>query len=272
VVTTRFSLGSINKIFTKTAIARLLGEGRLSLADTIGALLPHYPNPAAKSATVSQLLEHRVGIANFFGPAFEAAPKSQFRSNADYYALVAPMPLLFEPGARRQYCNGCYIVLGAIIERLAGMSYEDYVSRHIFAPAGMTTAGASRSDASASDSARGYTRRSPTGGGALVDNASMHGAAGSGAGGGFAAARDLLAFDVALRGGRLLDAKRTAWMLGVETATEGRSRGGLGIAGGAPGINAVLESSDTWTVVVLANLDPPAAERLGVAIHRQLTR
>jgi hypothetical protein len=48
--------------------------------------------------------------------------------------------------------------------------------------------------------------------------------------------------------------------------------GGIGIAGGAPGVNAVLDSSLTWTVVVVGNLDPPVAERLGVAIHRQLTR
>lgn len=274
-VTTRFSLGSINKIFTKTAIAKLVGEGRLALTDTIGTLLPDYPNPAAKVATVAQLLEHRAGVADFFGPDFNEAPKSRFRSNADYYAFVAPKPLLFEPGARRQYCNGCYIVLGAIIERLSGMPYEDFVARHVFAPAGMTTAGAFRSDALPPDTARGYTRRGPSAsaaGGALADNAPMHGLAGSGAGGGYAAARDLLAFDVALRAGRLLDAKQTAWMLNVDAATPGRSGGALGIAGGAPGVNAVLESSDTWTVVVVGNLDPPAAERLGVVIHRQLAR
>jgi D-alanyl-D-alanine carboxypeptidase len=271
-VTTRFSLGSINKIITKTAIAKLMSEGRVALTDTIGALLPDYPNVAAKPVTVAQLLEHRAGIADFFGPSFDEAQKSRFRSNADYYAFVAAKPLLFEPGARRQYCNGCYIVLGAIIDRLSGMPYEDYVARHVFAPAGMTSAGAFRSDALPPDTARGYTRRGRGGDTSLVDNASMHGLAGSGAGGGYAAARDLLAFDVALRGQRLLDAKMTAWILGVETVSSGRSRGGIGIAGGAPGVNAVLESSDTWTVVVVGNLDPPAAGRLGVAIHRQLVR
>jgi D-alanyl-D-alanine carboxypeptidase len=270
--TTRFNLGSINKIITKTAVAKLMSEGRLALTDTIATLLPDYPNVAARTATVSQLLEHRAGIANFFGAGFSEAPKSQLRSNADYYNYVAPMPLLFEPGARRQYCNGCYVVLGAIIERLSGMTYEDYVARHVFAPAGMTSAGSFRSDALPPDTARGYTRRGRAGDTSLVDSASMHGVAGSGAGGGYASARDLLAFDVALRSRRLLDAKMTAWMLGVESATSGRSGGGLGVAGGAPGVNAVLESSETWTVVVVGNFDPPAAERLGVAIHRQLTR
>jgi len=123
---TRFNVGSINKIFTKTAIARLMAQGRLALTDTVGALLPDYPNRDARAATVDQLLTHQAGIADFFGPAFNAAPKSQFRSNADYYRFVAPQPLLFPPGTRRQYCNGCYIVLGQIVERLAGVPYERY--------------------------------------------------------------------------------------------------------------------------------------------------
>jgi CubicO group peptidase (beta-lactamase class C family) len=270
--TTRFNLGSINKSFTKAAIARLMSEGALTLDDTIGKLLPDYPNADARSATVAQLLEHRAGIVDFFGPAFNEAPKSRFRSNADYYAFVAPQPLLFAPGSRRQYCNGCYIVLGAIIERLSGMKYEDYVGKYVFAPAGMTGAGYFQSDRLPPDTAHGYTRRGGAADTSLRDNASMHGMAGSGAGGGYASARDLLAFDNALRGQRLLDAAKTAWMLGVAAATPGRSDGGLGVAGGAPGVNAILESGRTWTVVVVGNLDPPTAERLGLAINRQLTR
>jgi D-alanyl-D-alanine carboxypeptidase len=270
--TTRFNLGSINKIFTKTAIARLMREGKIRLTDTLGALLPDYPNPAAKSATVEQLLEHRGGLADFFGESFGSVPKDRLRSNADYLALVSAKPLLFAPGTERRYCNGCYVVLGAIIERLAGVAYEDYIARNVFAPAGMTGAGFFHSDRLPADTARGYTRRGRQGDDAPHDNASMHGAAGSGAGGGYASARDLLAFDTALRAGRLLDATGTAWMLGADGVVGGRHDGGLGIAGGAPGVNAVLESSLTWTVAVLGNLDPPSAERLGVAIHRQLTR
>ena len=100
----------------------------------------------------------------------------------------------------------------------------------------------------------------------------MHGVSGSAAGGGYATARDLLKFDEALRAGRLTDAERTAWLLDLDRVTPGRTEGSLGIAGGAPGLNGILESNREWTVVVLANLDPPAAEQLGVAIHRQLSR
>ena len=169
------------------------------------------------------------------------------------------------PGAR--YCNGCYIVLGAIIAKVSGVAYEDYIAAHIYTPAGMTTAGPTGVVRPS-----GYTRRSPGGDGALRSNADMHGVSGSAAGGGYATARDLLTFDEALRAGRLADAERTAWLLNVSQVTPGRTEGALGIAGGAPGLNGILESSRDWTVVVLANLDPPAAQQLGVAIHRQLSR
>lgn len=194
-------------------------------------------------------------------------PKSQFRSNADYYRLVSSLPPTFAPGERRQYCNGCYIVLGAIVEKVSGQAYEDYVAEHIFASAGMRAARFDRDGA-----AIGYTRRSPDGETPLRPNTDGTGLAGSAAGGGHATAADLLAFESALRTGRLADPKQTAWLLDVDAVTPGRSDGHLGIAGGAPGINGVLESDAKWTVVVLANLDPPSASGLGLAIHRQLTR
>ena len=97
-VGTRFNVGSINKIFTKTAVAQLVSQGKLKRSDTLGALLPDYPQADTKAATVDQLLSHQAGVADFFGPAFEQAPKDQFRSNADYYRLVAAQPPLFAPG------------------------------------------------------------------------------------------------------------------------------------------------------------------------------
>jgi CubicO group peptidase (beta-lactamase class C family) len=270
-VATRFNLGSINKAFTKTAVGQLFAQGKLAPGDTIARLLPDYPNARARAATVDQLLEHRAGIADFFGPAFHEAPKTQFRSNADYVRFVAPQPLLFEPGTRTQYCNGCYIVLGAIIERVSGVPYEDYVVGHVFKPAGMTGAGFLASDHLPPDAAIGYTRRSPESR-ELRSSAGMHGVAGSAAGGAFATAGDLLAFHTALRNGRLLDAARTAWFFGEEAGHGGHAKGDLSIAGGAPGVSAALESDGIWTFVVLTNLDPPIAEQVGAAIRRSLTR
>lgn len=270
----RFNLGSINKLFTKVAIGQLLSAGKLALTDTVGALLPDYPDSPARKATVDQLLEHRGGIADFFGPAFDAAPKDRFRANADYYRFVAAQPVRFEPGARQDYCNGCYIVLGAIVERVSGLPYETYMTRHVFAPAGMADAGWFPSSPLPPRMAQGYTRRTGPGNpdGPLHPNTAMHGAAGSAAGGGYATVADLLAFDTALRTGKLLDPTRTGWMLNGGPVQAGRAGGGIGAAGGAPGINAALESDGTWTIVVLANLDPPAATSVAQAIRTALAR
>jgi D-alanyl-D-alanine carboxypeptidase len=305
---TRFKVGSINKAFTRIAILQLIAAGKLALTDTIGHLLPDYPSTqaSAKTATVDQLLNHRAGIADFFGPAFTAAPKGQFQSNADYYRFVAAQPLLFEPGTQTRYCNGCYIVLGAIVERVSQMRYEDYIAQRVFTPAGMTGAGFFHSDRLPPQTAIGYTRRlsespgpgpgpaagpssghgdgpgaGPGSGGtaaqgtraALQRNTPAHGVAGSGAGGAYASVADLLALDTALREGRLLDQKMTGTYFGADAAatpSSGRARGGLGLAGGAPGVNGTLQANGVWTVVVLGNVDPPAAERLGEAIFHQL--
>jgi D-alanyl-D-alanine carboxypeptidase len=253
-LTTRFNIGSINKAFTKAAIGQLMAKGKVALTDTIGKILPDYPNKDAHGATVDQLLNHTAGIANIFSPAFDAAPKDNFRSNADYFNFVAPMPLTFAPGTNRRYCNGCYVVLGQIVEKLSGMTYEDYVAKNIFEPAGMRTAGAL--DDSAPDVAMGYIRQD----GNLRPNRDTRGTRGSAAGGGYATAADLLAFDTALKGGRLLDQKTMEWY-GV---------GGLGIAGGAPGLNAVLEGGGEWTVVIVSNFDPPSAQQYGPSIARRL--
>jgi CubicO group peptidase (beta-lactamase class C family) len=250
---TRFNLGSINKTFTQIAIGQLVAAGKLAPTDTLGALLPDYPQALTRTATVAQLLGHTAGISDVFGEEFSRASKDRFRSNADYFGLVSRLPPLFAPGERNQYCNGCYITLGAIIERVSGMPYERYVAERILAPAGMVNTGYVQSDDIEAGVAMGYTRR--TGDGRLRSNIFSRGAAGSAAGGGYSTLADLLTFDIALREGRIPGAQPA---------------GGLGIAGGAPGINAVLESNARWTVIALTNLDPPAGENIGLGIMAAL--
>lgn len=252
---TRFNIGSINKTFTQVAIQQLVARGKLSLTDTVGKLLPDYPQEMTRAATVDQLLHHTAGVADFFGEQFSATAKDRFRSNADYYKFVSSLKPLFAPGARRQYCNGCYIVLGAIIERVSGIPYEQYVQENIFKPAGMTLTGWLQADGLNRNVATGYTQQ--TSDKRLRSNVLMHGASGCAAGGGYSTVADLLAYAVALRDGRIRD---------VVPVKE------VGIGGGAPGINAVLEQNGLWTVIVLSNLDPPAAENVGRPLARALSQ
>ena len=276
----RFNLASIGKAFTKVAIGQLVQQGKLRFTDTIAQRLPDYPNTEAHPATIEQLLNHTGGIANFFGRDFDATPKERFRSNADYFAFVAPKPLTFPPGSRNQYCNGCYIVLGEIIARVAGQPYERYIEERVFKPAAMTSAGfVSYGDPA---TALPYTRQ--RGDGTIPESAiGMHGNRGSAAGGAFGRAADLLAFDQAARREQLLNAVLTEWFYGnldeaavtaalkVQPPAKGSGMlRGIGIAGGAPGANANLEGGPTWTVIVAGNLDPPNAGRIASAIRRAL--
>ena len=250
-IRTRFNIGSINKAFTAIAIRQLIAEGKVALTDTLGKFYPDYPQAVSRSATVEQLLNHRAGLADFFGPQFDTAAKTQFASNADYFKFVGSLPPLFAPGERNQYCNGCYIALGAIVEKASGLPYEKYMAERVYGRAEMTSTGFPRTDRPEPDIALGYTRRgdSPQ----LVSNIAMHGVTGSAAGGNYSTALDLLTFVKAIKAGKFPGADE-----------------GLGIAGGAPGTNAVLESGREWTVIVLTNFDPPTGENLGTAIARAL--
>lgn len=250
---TRFNIGSINKAFTQIAIRQLIAEGKLKLTDTLGQLFPQYPQAVSRAATIEQLLNHRAGLADFFGPEFDKADKQRFASKADYFTFVGNLSPLFAPGERNQYCNGCYIALGAIVAKVSGMPYEQYLAEKVFARAEMTSTGFPRTDQPAAGIALGYTRRA--GSDELQNNIALHGVTGSAAGGSYSTALDLLTFVKALKAGKFPGADAS-----------------LGIAGGAPGTNAVVEAGLEWTVIVLTNFDPPTGEDIGTAIASSLNR
>ena len=279
---TKYNLGSINKIFTRLAIGQLVQAGKLSFDDTLGKILPDYPNADARQkVTVRHLLEMRSGIGDFFGERFDATPKNRFRTNSDYLPMFAADPLAFEPGSQRLYSNGGYAVLGAIIEKASGQDYYDYVREHIFLPAGMTATDSFEADVPVPNLAEGYTllwgpgeKSMP---GPRRTNIYSRPARGSAAGGGYSTADDLLRFTNAVLADKLLSPAYTDWYLtDVEPGTGAvppRSQGDLGWNGGAPGINAVLRAdlATGHTIIVLGNSDPPAAGTVAKAIRRILS-
>ncbi|KAA0252973.1 MAG: class A beta-lactamase-related serine hydrolase [Acidobacteria bacterium] len=277
---TKFNLGSINKLFTKVAVGQLVEAGKLSLDDTIGKHLPDYPNADARKATVRQLLDMQSGIGDFFGEEFDATPKERLRKNADYLPLFAKKPLLFAPGTDRRYSNGGYVVLGEIVAKASGRDYHDTVRENVYKRAGMTDTDSYEADVVVPNMAEGYTRRwdgEDRTEGPRRKNVYTRPARGSAAGGGYSTAPDLLRFVAALLGDRLLTPPYTEWVLTRAEPVPGkppgdRTRGGIGVAGGAPGINALLDA-DRGTglvLVVLANDDPPAAEAVAKKARRLL--
>jgi CubicO group peptidase (beta-lactamase class C family) len=256
-IDTKFNLGSINKIFTNIAVHQLARQGKLSLEDKIGKFLPEYPNKdAAVKVSIGHLLAMTSGIGDFFGERYEKMAKDGLKTIGAYLPLFADRPLEFEPGSRSRYSNGGYIVLGAIIEKITGGNYYAYVKKNIYAPAGMKDSDWFEKDKLPANTALGYTYQDrPVVGphDARNPNYSTLPGRGSSAGGGYSTARDLLAFVKAMRNGVL--------------STPDFNADGLGIAGGAPGINAIVESGRDSVIIVLSNYDPPAAERAGRQIR-----
>ena len=264
---TRFRLGSMNKMFTAVAVLQLVEAGRLSLEGSVGQSLPGYPNADIAKVTIRQLLTHAGGTGDIFGPAFDQHRLS-LKTHDDYVRLYGARGPTHPPGQAHEYSNYGYVLLGAIIERASGLSYEDYVARHVFAPAGMHDTGALPEDVDVPGRARAYTRKD----GAWVDAADTLPYRGTAAGGGYSTAADLLKFARALRAGILLSPaslaeatrRQTPWYGYGFMVGQRHGVAGFGHGGGAEGMNAslgIFPAQDT-VVIGLANLDPPSVERL----------
>ncbi|WP_374138211.1 serine hydrolase domain-containing protein [Sphingomonas sp.] len=138
-VDTRFNLGSANKMFTAVAVAQLVEAGKVRLDDPIGRYVDGLTREAS-AVTVRQLLTHSGGLGSFFSPdTLDALARA--RSIADLLPLVANEKPAFTPGTRFQYSNTGFLLLGAMVERVSGQRYGDYLRDHVFVPADMTATG-----------------------------------------------------------------------------------------------------------------------------------
>jgi CubicO group peptidase (beta-lactamase class C family)/predicted aspartyl protease len=265
---TKFNIGSINKIFTTVAIGQLAAAGKLSLSDTISKQLPGLNVPSADKITIEQLLQHKSGLGDVFGPKFMESHAS-LRKLSDYASLFAGKPLEFEPGTSQRYSNAGFVVLGLIIEKLSGQSYYDYVRDHITKPAGMTDTASYAIDDDVPNRAIGLTKRGPDGPlAARQSNVNALPGRGSSAGGGYSTAADMLRFSQALLADKLLPKRWTDWVFGGKLDTPAQRN--IAVAGGTPGANALLEIAPPYTVVVLSNFDPPSAEEVSREVRKAL--
>jgi CubicO group peptidase (beta-lactamase class C family) len=131
-----FRLGSITKQFTAVAILMLAEEGQLALDDAITKFLPDYPTPNG-TITVEHLLTHTAGIKNYTDMA-QWLP--MWRKDFLVHELIdffKSEPMQFAPGERHEYCNSGYILLGAVIEKISGKTYEQFIQHRIFDRLGM---------------------------------------------------------------------------------------------------------------------------------------
>jgi CubicO group peptidase (beta-lactamase class C family) len=132
---TVFQSGSIGKQFTAAAVMILVEEGKLSLDDKITKYFADLPD-AWKNITVRNLLNHTSGLGDY-------PPEVDLRrdyTEDEYFAIIRKAPLAFEPGTQWNYSNAGYFTLGALVRKVTGKFYGDFLQEKIFKPLRMTTA------------------------------------------------------------------------------------------------------------------------------------
>ena len=222
-VDTRFRVASVSKMFTAVAALQLVEAGRLELSASAVDLLGLENTAVPEEATLYHLLTMTSGVADWFdetggGEAWAALcrehPLYSFRRHEDYLPLFVNAPPVAGVGAGHRYNNAGYILLGLVIERVSGMSYFDFVRRHVFERAQMTRSDFVSLDGVDAEVAEGYV--------AVMDGDTVVGwkkniylatPEGAADGGATSAAEDLSRFSRALREGRLLSDRMTREML-----------------------------------------------------------
>ena len=152
----RYSIGSISKQFTATAILLLQEQGKLSLDDKVAKFIPNLTR--ANEVSIRQLLSHTSGYQDYwpqdYVPPFMLQPITADR----ILDLWARKPLDFDPGTRWQYSNTNFVIAGVIAEKASGMPLLDFLHRNIFDPLGMTSVTNTDQEKLGDADATGYMR------------------------------------------------------------------------------------------------------------------
>ncbi len=286
-IDTKFNIGSMNKMFTSVAIAQLVEKNKLNYYDKLITHLPNLPEKIFGEVTIEQLLTNSAGTGDFFiFPKFEEIADTA-KTITSYVNIGIDVPLLFKPGVKVKYSNYGFILLGAVIEKLYGNSYFDYVKQNIFHVANMTNTDSYERDKEHENLALGYMSPPLLPGEAPKPihekikrevNTKELEVKGNSAGGGYSTVIDFHKFSLALLNGKLLSTKT------LETITKGKvillpaikernlpevkyaygfgevfknTIRIIGHTGGAPGVDGQLEIYPDlgYTVVALSNYD-----------------
>lgn len=265
-LSTKFIIGSINKMFTSTGILQLVEQNKLSLDDRVSDVLPGVlADDIAHKITIAQLLTHTSGLGDFlFTPEMAGKSKEHFRTMADYLPGLADDKLFFEPGKQWGYSNTGFLILGAIMEKISGLTYEDYVNKHIYQPAGMSATFFPELDNVNIGLAETYEKDYLTGKPVFHNTRYYQVIKGTPAGGGFSTCTDLLNFMQALSAGKLLKPETVQLMQSPKPDRNSPNYGfgmqvfdetSFGHTGGGPGTDATVRTDRKkgLTVIILCN-------------------
>jgi CubicO group peptidase (beta-lactamase class C family) len=263
----KFRLGSITKQFTAACILLLEERGKLKTSDLVKKYMPDAP-AAWDKITIFHLLTHTSGIPNFtsfpdYGPT-KTLPSPAEKTVARF----RDKPLDFQPGDKWSYSNSGFVLLGYLIGKISGESYEKFVQENIFSPLGMHDSGYDSYSEIIKHRASGYTPHDS----GMINASYLDMSIPGGAGGLYSTTEDLLRWERSLFGGKVLSAESLRKMT---TPYKGNYGFGLFIteangikvidhAGGIDGFNTFLAyyPSDQLVVVVLANLNGKEPEEI----------
>jgi CubicO group peptidase (beta-lactamase class C family) len=256
---TIFEIGSISKQFTATLIMKLQEQGKLQVDDSINLYLPEYGFPP--SITLRMLLTHTSGLWNYTDLPQYSNWAANGVSEATVLTAVSQSPLKFPPGTAYSYSNSNFFALGAIIEKVTGVSYPANLQQYIFQPLGLVNTYYALPPPS--QSALGYInsgvlaivvdRSAPFAAGALSSNVS-----------------DLVAWDTALINGKVVSPDSFKAMTTSNGFTTGGVSYGFGLTLGTFNNRNIIEHGGAingftaenvvfldngFTVVVLTNDD-----------------
>src|SRR6202140_1929633 len=133
----RYSIGSISKQFTASAILMLAEEGKLSLDDKVGRWVPDLTR--ANEVTIRQILSMTSGYQDFWPQDYVMPMMMQPTTAQQIMDGWARKPLDFDPGTKWQYSNTNYVIAGVIVEKASGMPLIDLLQKRVFTPLRMTS-------------------------------------------------------------------------------------------------------------------------------------
>lgn len=262
---TKFNLGSMNKMFTSIAIAKLIEQGKVSLDDPLSKFLPDFPDAeSAKKIRVKHLLSHTAGLGGYFSERWSQRARGTIRTVDDMIALAKEdESLRFEPGTNWRYSNTGMLVLGKIIEVASGENYFDFVRENVLKPAGMENTGCFELDKVNKNLAVGYEKEFGPEGVTYTNNIFTHVMRGGPQGGCYSTAEDLLKFSTALQAGKIVNKDLVEQFTTAKPELSSPNYGfgfqtsptRFGHGGGFMGISANMDvfRGTGWTAIVLSN-------------------
>ncbi len=234
---TRFEIGSVTKQFTAAAILQLQEAGKLNVDDPLAKYFPAFPH--ASEITLRELLNQISGLPDYLP---RTDPAKAFATPVTFaHVALRAKKLLFAPGTQWRYSNTNYWLLGQIVAKVSGESYERYVRQHLFARAGMTRSGFVADESGYHDLARAYWRGND-GNGPLALAPEIPESWAGGAGAIVSTVADLVRWDNALELGKIVTPADYALMSSRGTLKDGtKTDYGMGL-----GINPLLGHKRIW--------------------------